>query len=70
MAVTQALLDDAEAAYHKLITGQSVAKFRDSNGEEVTYTSTTRNALAAYIQELKRTLGLLNEGVGPMRVWF
>ncbi len=70
MAVTQDLLDQAERAYHALMTGRSVAKFRDQNGEEVTYTVANRTQLAAYIQELKRELGLLTAGTGPMRVWF
>lgn len=70
MAVTQTLLDEAESAYHKLMTGSAAVKFRDSNGEEVTYTPANKNALSNYIQDLKRQLGLLTTGTGPMRVWF
>ncbi len=69
MAVTQTMLDEAETAYHKLVTGQAAVKFRDSNGEEVTYTPATKNALSSYIEELKRKLGLV-DAIRPMRVWF
>lgn len=70
MAVTRNMLDEANEAYHRLLTGQAVAKFRDSNGEEVTYTSATRASLAAYIEELRRQLGDIASGSGPMRVYF
>lgn len=70
MAVTTDHLVEAEAAYHALMTGKAVAKFRDSNGEEVTYSVANRNQLASYIAELKRQLGLLSAGTGPMQAWF
>lgn len=69
MAATQTLLDEAEAAYHSLLTGQAVAKFRDQNGEEVTYAQASLPRLVAYIAQLKRELGLVTP-TGPMRVWF
>lgn len=69
MAVTEIHLLEAEAAYHALQTGKSVVKFRDQNGEEVTYLQASRAGLLAYIQDLKRQLGLLG-GTGPMRAWF
>lgn len=70
MAVTQTLLDEAEAAYHALITGRAVVKFRDQNGEEVSYNQASRLGLLAYIQDLKRQLGQVTLSPGPMRVWF
>lgn len=70
MAVTQSMLDEAVAAYHRLMTGAGVVEFRDQNGETVKYERANAYRLAAYIQELRRELGLLSAGTGPMRVWF
>jgi hypothetical protein len=72
MPVTSQTLTDAEEAYHALLTGKSVASFRDSNGEQVTYSAVNVSRLGTYIEDLKRELGLLptTQGVGPMRVWF
>ena len=70
MAVTQKHLDEAEAAYHALLTGKAVTRFRDQNGESVEYTQANRGQLAVYIENLKRQLGLLQVGVGPMEPWF
>jgi hypothetical protein len=70
MAVTQTHLDEAEAAYHALLTGKAVTRFRDQNGESVEYTQASRGQLAIYIEALKRQLGQLNVGLGPMEPWF
>lgn len=59
MATTEQLttwLSEAETAYHALQTGKTVAKFRDSNGEEVTYTAANSARLAAYIANLKQQI--------------
>ncbi len=69
MAVTQTLLDEAEAAYHALLTGKAVASFKDQNGETITYTQTNRAHLASYIELLKSRLGLTVD-TGPMMGWF
>lgn len=69
MATTADLLAEAKAALHKLLTGQAVASFRDSNGELVTYTAANRGALSSYIAELERQLGI-GCPTGPMSVWF
>ena len=37
------------ATFAVAMTGQAVAKFRDSNGEEVTYSVSNKNSLANYI---------------------
>ena len=68
MDLNQAL-QEAETAYHKLLTGRSAVEFRDSNGELVQYQPINSAKLAAYIQSLKQQLGLL-PGSGPMRVFF
>lgn len=61
-------LAEAEAAYHKLLTGRSVSEVVDQNGERVRYTTTNAFRLAAYIAELKNQLGR-GTGSGPMRFW-
>jgi hypothetical protein len=70
MAVTQTLLDEAEAAYHRLLTGQAVTRFRDQNGETVEYQQANRAQLATYIEWLKAQLGTVSTGSRPMEPWF
>lgn len=70
MATTAQLLADAEAAYHTLLTGGSVASFRDSNGETVTYNAASADKLAAYIAALKDSLNPCGRASGPMRIFF
>lgn len=70
-ATLQTRLQEAEEAYHALMSGQSVAEFRDSNGELVRYTPANAFRLQAYILQLKSQLGQLQPGsLGPGRVWF
>lgn len=67
----QALLAEAEAAYHSLLTGQSVAEVRDHNGELIRYFAPQAYRLKTYILELKAELGLLpSSAVAPGRGWF
>lgn len=60
-------LQEAETAYHRLMTGQSAVEFRDSNGESVRYSAVSATKLMGYILSLKIQLG---QPVGPMRVHF
>jgi hypothetical protein len=69
MAATQAQLDEAEAAYHKLMLGTSLVEFRDSNGEMARYNIASAPRLAQYIKQLKIELGL-ECPTGPMRPLF
>lgn len=63
-------LSDAETAYHQLMLGMKASVIVDQNGERAEFQTTTSGKLAAYIQELKRQLGLLPGGcTGPMQVW-
>lgn len=62
-------LQEAEQAYHRLMTGQSAVQFRDSNGELVQYSAISARQLQAYILQLKMQLGIATN-VGPMRPWF
>lgn len=68
MATLQERLDEAEQAYHKLMTGTALVEFRDSNGENVRYNAASAPRLAAYIKTLRIELGL--DCVGPMRPLF
>lgn len=65
----QKQLQEAEQAYHRLMTGASVVLFKDSNGETVQYSAVSANKLLGYIMSLKQQLGRLPHA-GPMRVWF
>lgn len=60
-------LDEAKAAYHKLMTGSAVSVFVDQNGERVEYAAMNANKLAAYIANLERQLAASQ--FGPMKVW-
>lgn len=53
-AELMALLAEAKAAYHSLMTGQALVEIRDQNGEMVRYSQINRQALYSYIQELER----------------
>lgn len=63
------LLNEAEAAYHRLMTGASMVELRDSNGESIRYSAISANKLQGYILSLKMQLGMPT-GLGPMRVRF
>lgn len=62
-------LADAEAAYHRLMTGGSAVEFRDSNGELVRYSAVSATKLMGYILSLKQQLGMPTQSA-PMRPWF
>ena len=70
MAVTQTLPDEAEAAYHRLLTGQAVVRLRDGNGETIEYQQARRGDLSTYIEWLKVQLGKTTTGSAPMEPWF
>lgn len=64
----QTRLADAEAQYHALMTGKQVKVFVDQNGERVEYGAASSLKLAAYIEELKRQLGVCRPA-GPLQVF-
>lgn len=61
-------LAEAEAAYHRLMTGQSARVVVDQNGERVEFTAINVNRLAEYIASLKKQID--GKQSGPARVWF
>lgn len=63
------VLAQAEQAYHRLMTGQSVVEFRDQNGETIRYSAVSAFRLQGYILDLQRQLGMMPKA-GPMRAWF
>ena len=66
-ATLQLRLTQAEDQYHRLMMGQAARVFVDQNGERVEYVAANSSKLAAYIADLKRQLGLLEQG--PLNVW-
>lgn len=52
------------------MTGKSVRVLVDQNGERVEFSPANSFRLAAYIEELKRVLGVTGQVSGPMRVIF
>lgn len=59
-------LDDAEAKYHKLLTGTLARVYVDQNGERIEYTAANAGRLAAYITSLKAQIA--GRSGGPMTV--
>lgn len=67
---TQQKLDDAEKAYHDLLTGCALRVVVDRNGERVEFTGANRQMLKAYIDELRTALGLNPTSGGPLQFLF
>jgi hypothetical protein len=67
-----AKLDRANAAYEKLLLGEAVVEFQDSNGEKIRYAQASAPKLAALISNYERRIAILQgtpSSVKPMRVW-
>lgn len=56
MASLATRLVEAEAAYHRLMIGESAVEVRDQSGESVKFGFANRAALARYIADLKRQI--------------
>ena len=65
----QAMLAQAEEAYHSLMIGQGVAELQDQNGERIRYTQANKANLYNYILQLRSELGLSTVG-RPGKVWY
>jgi hypothetical protein len=63
------LLVEAEAAYHALMTGQSVVECRDSNGESIRFSAANASRLSTYIQTLKMRIAGVQRQSGPLRIF-
>jgi len=50
-------LDEANKAYHALMTGTAIVEVEDQNGERVRFNQTSRGVLYTYIQQLKTEIG-------------
>lgn len=53
---TRDRLDEARAAYHRLLVGDAVVSVTDTDGSRVEYRPATAPRLAAYIETLERQL--------------
>lgn len=65
---TQTQLDEAQAAYHKLLTGKSVVSI-DVDGVQTTYEKAQISSLKAYIESLQTTLGASSTRRRPFGVY-
>lgn len=70
MATAAERLVEAEAAYHSLQTGTKVVRVRDSNGDEVTYTTANASSLRRYINDLKAEIAGTSRVTKPFRPLF
>lgn len=52
-------LAEAEAAYHRLMSGRQPRVIIDSNGERIEFTAVSADKLRNYIQDLQRRVGAL-----------
>lgn len=69
-AVTQEMLDEAIAAYQRIMVGGGVYEYRDQNGETVRYSRVDLPKLWAWITFLQGQLNPTCRGNnGPMTVW-
>lgn len=56
MTTLQQLLDEAERAHHRLLTGAAVQEVTDANGEHVRYFQSDIRKLELYIGQLRAKL--------------
>ena len=73
MATTQQLLDEAQAAYHKLQTGTQARVVVDIDGSRVEFTPANAGRLNAYILQLQGQLGTSSGtplNLAPAQFWF
>ena len=67
----QQYLSEAQAAYHRLMTGAALVTVKDQNGEMVTYQAASAMRLSAYIANLEAQIAALTgarRASGPMWV--
>lgn len=64
----QALLKEAEQAYHNLMTGTATVRVK-KDGREVEFGRADANKLKAYIEQLKAELGIATRRRRPAGVY-
>ncbi len=57
IATCQQRLEEAQDAYHALLTGGQARQIIDSNGDQVQFTSANQASLVTYIQQLQALCG-------------
>lgn len=74
VSILRTRLQQAETAYHDLMTGVAVRKFVDQNGESVEYSRANIAQLSSYIEALKQQIAALDGTAaqyrGPIRFTF
>jgi hypothetical protein len=77
MSNVKTQIEDARAAYHRLMTGTAVKVVVDQNGERVEYNTANAAKLLAYLTSLCTPLSLdpltgrsTTQTSAPMRVFF
>lgn len=61
-------LNQARIALHSLMTGTSVVRLVDQNGETVEYKATNTRTLMAYIAQLEAEIAGTQTS-GPLKTW-
>lgn len=73
MATDQQLLDEAQAAYHKLQTGTLPRVVVDIDGSRVEFTTANSSKLYGYILQLQQKIGVTSGtpvNLAPAQFWF
>jgi hypothetical protein len=73
MATAQELLDEAQAAYHKLQTGTMPRVIVDIDGSRVEFTVTNSARLYSYIAQLQQQVNAstaVPSNIGPAQFYF
>lgn len=70
LLTAQQRLEEAQKAYHQLLTGGGVQRVQDQSGESITYTTANAGRLKAYIEELKLEVAGTTVSRGPIRPVF
>lgn len=71
LVLLQTRLEQAESAYHDIMTGTAVRRFVDQNGEQVEYSRANVAQLSAYIEKLRAQIAEADGSTpayrGPLR---
>lgn len=72
LAILKSRIEQAENAYHSLMTGQMAVVIVDQNGEKVEFNKVSADKLYAYISSLKLQIpnAPVSPYAGPIRYFF